>query len=125
MFNKRYKKKTGIKGKLYSYKGGMFTMYQLSQLPDCNVSEQSLRNYIKRGDSIEQAMLARSKYRDELTEDIPDYIIAEILPDDEKVNSDVNHCLIPPTPHTTSHYWWMRSVAERRTDNTINLKGFI
>ena len=120
-----HKKRTGYKPKLYEYKGEMYTVYQLSQLPECNISQQSLRNYMKRGDSIEDAMKAKTRDSQAVLQDIPDYIVAEIIPDDEPTNSDVNHCLKPPSPHTTSHYWWMKSVADRRMNNTIDLKGFV
>lgn len=50
---------------------------------------------------------------------------SEIIRDNQEVNSDVNHNVIPPRPETTTHYWRVKEYKSRQTQNNIDIGGFI
>ena len=116
------------------YNGCYYTPVELSRLPECRFTTTAVRKRLKRlGMDPYRAMGIPVPVKEiEIDEFIGDDKIdideavkeflepPRIIPEDDKIKVTIK----PPAPHTTSHYWIMKSVADRRQNDTVNFKEF-
>jgi len=117
----------------YLYKGKMLTVDELHSLDECKISLGRLYKRIRTMGAERAINRDRRKHvnNEDLNPDdfdlnidhaIEEFLTApvvDIIPEDDTVTKVT---IEPPAPHTTSHYWIMKSVAERRTNDTFNFK---